>query len=321
MSTEQTLIDPDLEQLATAFAAQAAGDPGGAVQQWTRALGRLDTPMTEAAHRLADASLGWPARSALNTVADGAALLRRWAEDRGQRPALPRMPFLSQRAAYQYCASLVYQRGSQATANALRQGRVIVLGLRRETSTLANKGRGVYDDHIVVLNGWRSRGSVCILPGNTEPSAQYAHRAVVTAGKPLDERYKEVASRGASHVAGVDVNADKIRDAGRLRAGTYFFREKPGGYLGARAFRSAEDQTVERDTNGDGRFALDDAGTRIDTKGVGRTMYIHWGGADNAPVVNTWSAGCQTIPKNHYGSFLSSVGQNPSFFYVLIDGQ
>ena len=43
--------------------------------------------------------------------------------------------------------------------------------------------------------------------------------------------------------------------------------------------------------------------------------------ADNAPVVNTWSAGCQTIPKNHYGSFLSSVGQNPSFFYVLIDGQ
>ena len=33
------------------------------------------------------------------------------------------------------------------------------------------------------------------------------------------------------------------------------------------------------------------------------------------------SAGCQTIPRNHYGSFLSAVGRNPSFFYVLIDGQ
>jgi hypothetical protein len=40
-----------------------------------------------------------------------------------------------------------------------------------------------------------------------------------------------------------------------------------------------------------------------------------------APVVNTWSAGCQTIPKSHYGSFLSAVGRNPSFFYVLIDAE
>lgn len=321
MSTEPTLIDPDLEQLAAAFAADVAGDPAAALQRWTAALARLDAPMTDAAHRLADAALDWPARIALNKTTEGATLLRRWSTDRQQRPSLPRLPFLSQRAAFQYCASLVHQRGSRQAAAALKQGRMLVVGLRRDTSTLTNKGRGAYDDHFVVLNGWRSRGGVCILPGNTEPSAQYAHRALVTAGKVLDDRYKDVLGKGASHVAGVDVNSDKVRDAGRLRAGTYFFREKPGGFLGARAFRSAEDQTVERDTNGDGRFSLEDAGTRIDTKGVGRTMYIHWGGADNGPVVNTWSAGCQTIPKNRYGSFLSSVGQNPSFFYVLIDGQ
>ncbi|OWQ44851.1 hypothetical protein CDL60_23580 [Roseateles noduli] len=276
--------------------------------------------MADSAHRLADARLDWPARAALNRIPDGAALLRDWAIDRQQRPALPRLPFLSQRAAYQYCASLVQQRGSRQAANALRQGRLLFVGLRRDTSTLVNKGRGLYDDHIVVLNGWRRRGSVCIFSANTEPSAQYAHRALPVAGTPKDPRYKGVAFKGADLIAGEDVNGDGIRDAGRLKAGTYFFAEKPGGYLKARAFRSTEDQTVERDTNGDGRFLLDDA-SRIDAKLVKRSMYIHWGGPDNLPVVNTWSAGCQTIPKNAYDSFLSAVGHNPSFFYVLVDCQ
>ncbi|QPF74730.1 hypothetical protein G8A07_18600 [Roseateles sp. DAIF2] len=320
MSTEQILVDPDLEQLAAIFTADAKKDPVGALQRWSASLAHLAAPMTEAAHRLADARLDWSGRAALNGTLDGTALLHRWVADQHRRPLLPRLPFLSQRAAYQYCTSLVRQRGSSAASRALLQGRLLVLGLRHDTSTLINKGRGAYDDHIVVLNGWRRRGSVCVFAGNTEPSAQYAHRALLKAGKPLDERYKGVAFRGADNIAGVDVNADALRDAGRLRAGTYFFNEKPLGFLGARAFRSTEDQTVERDTNGDGRFLLDDP-SRIDAKGVGRTMYIHWGGADNAPVVNTWSAGCQTIPKNLYGSFLSAVGHNPSFFYVLIDGQ
>lgn len=276
--------------------------------------------MVDAAHRLADSRLDWTARAALNRTPAGAALLRTWAVDRQRRPTLPRLPFLSQRAAYQYCASLVQQRGSRQAVSALRQGRLILVGLRRDTSTLLNKGRGVYDDHIVVLNGWRRRGSVCIFSANTEPSAQYAHRALPVAGTPKDLRYKDVAFKGSNLIAGEDVNADGIRDAGRLRAGTYFFAELPGGFLRARAFRSTENQTVERDTDGDGRFLLDDD-SRIDAKLVGRTMYIHWGGADDAPVVNTWSAGCQTIPKNVYGSFLSAVGKNPAFFYVLVDGQ
>lgn len=320
MSLPQPLIDPDLDQLAATFARNAARDPAAAVRAWQDGLALLDAPMRSTAHRLAEARLDWPARAALNTTPAGSALLRQWAADRQQRPALPKLPFLSQRAAYQYCASLVQQRGSRQAANALRQGRLLVLALRRDTSTLVNKGRGSYDDHIVVLNGWRRRGSIALFPGNTEPSAQYAHRAQLKTGKPIDDRYKGVAFKQAALVAGEDVNADGLKDAGRLRAGTYFFNEKPDGFLDARAFRSTENQTGERDTNGDGRFQLDDP-ARIDSKLVGRSMYIHWGGADNVPVVNTWSAGCQTIPKNHYGSFLSAVGRNPSFFYVLIDAQ
>lgn len=320
MSLAQTLVDPDLDQSAAAFAAGVAQDPTAALRAWQDSLALLDAPMRAAAHRLAQARLEWPARRALNATPEGAAMLRQWAADRQQRPALPRLPFLSQRAAYQYCASLVQQRGSRQAANALRQGRLLVVGLRRDTSTLVNKGRGSYDDHIVVLNGWQRRGSVAFFPGNTEPSAQYAHRAQLKAGVPIDDRYKGVAFKKAALVAGEDVNGDGLKDAGRLRAGTYFFKEKPDGFLDARAFRSTENQTVERDTDGDGRFLLNDA-ARIDSKLVGRTMYIHWGGADNVPVVNTWSAGCQTIPRNHYGSFLSAVGRNPSFFYVLIDGQ
>jgi len=320
MSSAQPLIDPDLDQLAATFSVNAGRNPTAALRAWQDGLELLDIPMRGAAHRLAEAGLDWSARRALNTIPEGAALLRQWTTDRQQRPALPRLPFLSERAAYQYCASLVLQRGSRQAAKAFRLGRLLVLAIRRDTSTLANKGRGIYDDHIVVLNGWNRRGSVALFPGNTEPSAQYAHRAQLQAGKPIDDRYKGVAFKKASLVAGEDVDFDGLKDAGRLRAGTYFFTEKPDGFLDARAFRSTENQTVERDTNGDGRFLLDDA-DRIDSKLVGRSMYIHWGGADTAPVVNTWSAGCQTIPKNHYGSFLSAVGRNPSFFYVLIDAE
>lgn len=315
-------IDPDLDQLATDLASAVVGDAASALATWTDSLALLDPSMKAAAHRLAASAFAadWSARQALARVPAGTALLREWSDDRLFRPSLPRLPFLSQRAAYQYCASLVLQRASAPAVNAFKQGRLLVLGLRRDTSTLVNGGRGAYDDHIVVLNGWRRRGSVAFFPGNTEPSAQYAHRAQKQAGQLLDARYSGVAAKPASHVAGEDVNKDGIKDAGRLRAGTYFFREKPDGFLGARAFRSAENQTVERDTDGDGRFLMNDP-SRIDAKHVGRTMYIHWGGADNVPVVNTWSAGCQTIPKNHFGSFLSAMGPRPSFYYVLIDGE
>lgn len=79
-------------------------------------------------------------------------------------------------------------------------------------------------------------------------------------------------------------------------------------------------QTVERDTDGDGFFDRNDA-KRIDGKTAGRTLYIHRGGNDNAADVNTWSAGCQTLPGNRYNDFLATVGHPASFCDVLINAR
>ncbi|SEK82184.1 hypothetical protein SAMN05216359_103217 [Roseateles sp. YR242] len=119
------------------------------------------------------------------------------------------------------------------------------------------------------------------------------------------------------HTEGFDVNGDGIAEIGRLRAGTYFFGEKPRGHVKRRAFEATRTQTAERDTNGDGRFHAFDP-NRIDTKNAQTTMYIHRGGTQASG--NTWSAGCQTIPDDLYYRFLASLGQMSSFHYVLVDG-
>lgn len=310
--------NPDLEGLAERFALGVTRDPAVALQQWHADLHTLHSSLRATAHRLADQRLSWPARIALNTVPDGARLLLQWSLERQGRPELPSLPFLSPRLAYAYCASLVHQRAQPAASAALREGRLLVLGLRRDTSTLENKGRGVYDDHLVVLNGWGRRGSVHFFPATTEPSAQYSQRAASAAGGGrVDARYQDVRFK-ESH--GADVDRDGVLDAGRLLAGTYFFTEMPRLFLDDRAFWASQAQTVERDTNGDGRFTLADS-HRIDRKGVGRTMYIHQGGPMNRATINTWSAGCQTVPKNLYPTFLSALGRSPRFFYVLIDAR
>jgi hypothetical protein len=117
---------------------------------------------------------------------------------------------------------------------------------------------------------------------------------------------------------GADVNGDSVPELGRLIAGTDVFTEKTGGFLGARAFKAMSDQMVERDTNGDGFFDRTDA-RRIDGKGAGRSLYIHRAGASTAAEVNTWSAGCQTIPGNLFPAFLATLGHPASFCYVLLN--
>ena len=301
----------DVEGLAGRFSVEAQQDASAAVGRWRMDVAKLHPQLAATASRLADRALTWEARNALNRTPDGARLLLEWSEQRRARPELPRFPFLSTEMAYAYCASIVHQRGTPQASRALEQARLVVLGLRRETSTLDNKGLGVYDDHIAVLNGWNRRGSVKFFPASTEPGAQYAQRATRTGGKLLDDRYKGI--QAARHVHGEDVDRDGIRDAGRLLAGTYFFKDLGREFLDAPAFQAVAPQTVERDTNGDGRFTLSDA-DRIDPKGVGRTMYIHRGGMNN-----TGSAGCQTIRKDYYPAFLSALGKDPRFFYVLVD--
>lgn len=118
-------------------------------------------------------------------------------------------------------ASIVETRGNQAASDALRNEESVLLGLRKETSTLASmgeresRGTGVYDDQIVVLrkqaNGERH---VFIADrASTEPSAQYDERA-----EPGPDRvgtpYANVAWRRSE---GEDVNRDGLSDMAAWR--------------------------------------------------------------------------------------------------------
>jgi hypothetical protein len=78
---------------------------------------------------------------------------------------------------------------------------------------------------------------------------------------------------------------------------------------------------LERDTNGDGWFDKADGLQRFDSKNAGRTMYIHTGGKSDGKQVNTWSAGCQTLPGNIYSDFLATIGRQASVSYVLINAR
>lgn len=163
------------------------------------------------------------------------------------------------------------------------------------------------------LREWRGFHGEILDARFRRPSAdrpQYSQRA--SGG---DKRYKGVKFNKAD---GVDVNNDRIKDAGRLTEGTYQYFEKKGGYLGDRAFQVKTTQVAERDTDGDGRFTQDDK-SRIDPKGAGTSMYIHRGGADTVLEPNTWSAGCQTVPKNRYPTFLKAIGRPGAFYYVLVN--
>lgn len=241
---------------------------------------------------------------------------------------------------YSYYSSLADTFGEPGVQSAVAGGQLLLVGIRNSSSTMANKGVGSYDDAIVVVKGIGAARMSASFPACTEPSAQYAQRAAVDAkgktGSRIDPRYAGVTKKYDKNNNpkndGVDINADGILDAGRLVAGTYQYAEKPNGHLGARAFRvgsriqkgkkstfvEGPTQVVERDTDGDGLFTSADP-SRIDRSGAGTTMYIHQGGSDAGAIANTWSAGCQTIPKNRYGTFLSHIPLNATFYYVLIN--
>lgn len=98
---------------------------------------------------------------------------------------------LTQEQKYDVYASIVETRGNQAAFNALRNEQSVILGLRKETSTVRSmddpripgvedrelrRGTGVYDDHIVVLRKDRDGNRHWFLAdrASTEPTAQYA---------------------------------------------------------------------------------------------------------------------------------------------------
>nr|WP_298122881.1 hypothetical protein [uncultured Pseudoxanthomonas sp.] len=225
-------------------------------------------------------------------------------------------------------ASIVEARGSQAASDALQNEESVLLGLRKETSTLASmgdrdsRGTGVYDDHIVVLrkqaNGERH---VFIADrASTEPTAQYDERA-----QPGPRRentpYANVAWRRSE---GEDVNRDGISDMGRLAEGTIEMADAdhPNPRLARTtdAFRPSAEQLraprdahrLQRDSNGDGWFTHNDINGVQD---LNRSFKIHSGSR-----ANTDSAGCQTIHPEDYLAFNNAARANPQqtrWQYVL----
>lgn len=305
----------DLERLADEFVGRIAKDVSSAMAFWRAIIVYVPKDLHGALGRLVSVRLNCFTHCALNSDTEGRALLFAWMVEKTRHPAMPKRPFPTTNLAYNFFGSLVAQYGSPESREKLRRGGLVLLGLRKKSWSLANKGRGLYSDLIVVLNGSRRTRNASVFPAATEPSAQYAHRAKPVGSGRLDPRYSGVVFK---HVEGVDVNSDHIKDAGRLIEGTYKYFERPHGYLGHRAFKVHQTQIVERDTDGDGFFTEFDP-NRVDKTGAQDTLLIHCGGGDNVANPNTWSAGCQTVPKNHYDDFLRAIGRPAYFYYVLVN--
>ncbi|WP_427925770.1 XVIPCD domain-containing protein [Stenotrophomonas maltophilia] len=236
----------------------------------------------------------------------------------------PRMPDaaetagLSQAQQYDVYGSIVAQRGNAAANDAMATQDRVVLGLRDENRTTEARGRGVYDDRIVVL--WKdAQGHGHVREFNqatTEPTAQYDGHAKTT---PRSPGFGNVAPR--TKTEGEDVNGDRVKDLGRLGEGTTEMRATThprNGHPDEFALRPSQAAItagagrVERDSNGDGWF---DA---RDTQGVQHlndTFKIHRGSRSN-----TDSAGCQTIGGGEYDDFVATVRGTPGqnrWQYVL----
>jgi hypothetical protein len=340
--TFRGLAQPDdLYEMARAFIAgnTAAGfsffAPPFALANWQQLHQQVPPPFHKTLHRC----INWALRSfspdterRLHATPEIAMDLRRAKTDRTDLRTTPYS--LSRLLIYYYYASIVDTFGDEHARGALAAGNLILLGLRTSSSTLANDGIGSYDDTITVLKGMLPKAAnSSTFPACTEPGAQYSQRAGPKPGgkkgERQDDRYKDIKFR---KVDGEDVNADGIRDAGRLIEATYRYAEKPGGHVGARAFQVGErvargkrtvfvagpNQVVERDVDGDGNFNDQDGAQRIDPTLAGTTMYIHRGGMKGRPS-NTASAGCQTIPPDRYSEFLGFIPSDSMFYYVLVN--
>lgn len=228
---------------------------------------------------------------------------------------------------YDIYASIVETRGNQAARDALRDEESVLLGLRRETSTVASmddlgqRGTGVYDDHIVVLRRDANGERHCFIAdrASTEPTAQYDERARPGPDRE-DTPYSDVTWRRPQ---GADVNGDGTRDLGRMAEGTIeMLRTTHPARGNPRDFslRPTPEQVtaprnadlVQRDTNADGWFTQNDVNG---VQALNDSFKIHSGSRNN-----TDSAGCQTIHPGDYDQFIGAARANPQqtrWQYVL----
>lgn len=296
-------------------------------------------------------------------AAADASVLQRLQLAASNQPAIPpqaQMAALSDAQRYDVYASIVQVRGNEAAHEALsRPNERVVLGLRQENSTLAamqdrahagslrsddpatpaineaQGGTGVYNDRLVVL--WKdadgTRHTQVAQQANTEPTAQYDHHAGNTGRRPRAEGGMENRTFAPSpgfesitrprKIEGEDVNADGIRDLGRLSEGTIEMRmgqhpnpSRPGTQDNAlRPSQAAVDAGrggVQRDSNADGWF---DQADLNGVQNLNDTFKIHRGSSGS-----TDSAGCQTIHPAEYDGFIAAVQGNPAqtrWQYVL----
>jgi LysM repeat protein len=211
------------------------------------------------------------------------------------RPATTPTPSPAPAAGANRYTDIIRRAGDQQAKDDLAAGRKVLVALRTHTNVRANLN-GVYDDTIAIIRQEGSQVHVVEFSANTEPSGIYA-----------DGNAK--AHKGSS----VDMNGDGRKDSGRLVTGTYRYVRQAGTFSGNVFFKATKTQVTERDTNQDGWFDHRDT-NRIDASGAQRTMYIHQGG-NNV----TGSAGCQTIRKRDYASFLEAIGAQTTFSYVLVN--
>jgi hypothetical protein len=231
-------------------------------------------------------------------------------------PEMPDTSTLSDQQKFDVYASIVQLQGNQAANDDLANGNSVILGLRAETSTLANNGRGVYDDRIAVFSR-DANGSVHVEEFNqvsTEPSAQYDANLANRPGN----RFRRA--------EGVDVTGDGIRDQGRLASQqtiqmfetTHNNPTSAGGSdFALRPTQLAVNQGqggVERYTAGNGYV---DSSNPAAIDDLNNTFKIHSGSR-----TNTDSAGCTTVHPNDYVRFENSIRTNPgqaTWNYVLTE--
>lgn len=216
------------------------------------------------------------------------------------RPPMPETTGLLVRAKYDIYSSIVETRGNAAAVAALEAGQRVILGLRNETSTLANRGRGLYDDRIVVMARGSNGGEPSLhefLRASTEPTAQY---------DGSQRRNPTIKFRRA---VGKNVFGDAELEQGRPAEGTIEMgvADHPNSPIAgtlfslrptAAAVRSGAG-SVQRDTNHDGYFNAQDTNGIDD---LDDSFKIHSGS-----MTNTDSAGCQTVHPQDYIAFRDAV--------------
>jgi GH24 family phage-related lysozyme (muramidase)/LysM repeat protein len=216
---------------------------------------------------------------------------------------IPDTKNMTQAQKYDLYANYVGNFGNAQAKSDLAAGQRVIVGLRHDTNSGANRGNGVYDDRIVVMWKDSSGKHVQEFKGNTEGSAQY---------DPKSQYFRKAGGDS-------DANGDGVYDLPRLADGTYGFRKdywSKGGQVqtgGNNILSGTTNQRVQRDSNHDGVWDSRDPG-RNALGGQDFGIYFHRGG-DN----NTYSSGCQTLAQGDFNKFWTSLGGQSNFTYTMIN--